>query len=365
MSDTIANLPLVSIVVPVFNGERYLRESLDSILAQTYPRTEIIVMDDASTDRTPEVVASYGDKVHYYRQAENRGIYGNMNDGIALAEGEYIAIYHADDVYNPRIVEREVEFLQQHPEAGAVFCKDIFINPEGQECGRLELVPEVRGGKPLDYRVILNTLLKYQNYIFRCPSCMVRASVYKELGGYRDQEFRNTSDIEMYLRISKNYPVGILDEYLFSYRWGHGNSGQRYRHLRTDPNRFFRIMDLYLAEGGIPLATPEALTDYEAHRAEDNLMRVVNHYILGQRREARAVLSRVGARLLVTSRRIQRGRLLVLLLLLRVLVRVPKIQFVTDIFYKRWHTKRDLSRPPTLSILKSKIIPKRREGWQN
>src|SRR5262245_40453342 len=93
---------LVSIVVPVYNGARYLRESLDSILGQTYPHTEVLVMDDASTDETPQVLASYGDRVRVHRQPWNRGIYGNANDGIALARGEYIAVYHGDDVYDPR-----------------------------------------------------------------------------------------------------------------------------------------------------------------------------------------------------------------------------------------------------------------------
>src|SRR3989442_1563603 len=134
--------PLVSIIVPVFNGERYLRESLDSILAQTYPRVEVLVMDDASTDGTPSIIASYGNQVHYYRQPQNRGIYGNMNDGIAMARGEYIAIYHADDVYLPKIVECEVAFLHHHPEAGAVFCQAVFIDSLGREFGRLEIPPE-------------------------------------------------------------------------------------------------------------------------------------------------------------------------------------------------------------------------------
>src|SRR6266446_7917265 len=83
MSSGAQERPLVSIIVPVFNGERYLRDSLDSILAQTYPRTEIFVMDDASTDGTREVAAAYGERVKYHRQETNRGIYGNANGGIA------------------------------------------------------------------------------------------------------------------------------------------------------------------------------------------------------------------------------------------------------------------------------------------
>lgn len=359
------NLPLVSIVVPVFNGERYLRESLDSILAQTYEHTEILVMDDASTDGTPEIIASYGDRISYYRQPQNRGIYGNMNDGIARSQGEYIAIYHSDDVYHPRIVEREVEFMQSHPDAGAVFCKDIYINPEGQECGRFEFPPELRGGGVFEYAMILNTLLTRMNHIFRCPSCMVRASVYRDLGGYRDAEFFNTSDLEMYLRISRHYPVGVVDEYLYSYRWGHGNSGQRYRHVRTDPNRYFKIMDLYLANGGTVLAKPQALKDYEAHRAEDNLMRTVNLYILGQQYEARNVLSMVSVGGIIASGRVLRGRLLVLLILLRAFVRLPRISVVANMFVSHWHTKHELKNPVTLRSLIARIVlmfqPRRHE----
>ena len=351
------SLPLVSIVVPVFNGERYLRESLDSILAQTYPRTEIIVMDDASTDGTPEIIASYGDRISHYRQPQNRGIYGNMNDGILRSQGEYIAIYHSDDVYHPRIVEREVEFMQSHPDTGAVFCKDVFINPQGEERGRFEFPPELRGGGVFDYTMILNTLLSRQNRIFRCPSCMVRASVYRDLGGYRDLEFLNTSDLEMYLRISRHYPVGLLDEYLYSYRWGHGNSGQRYRHVRTDPNRYFKIMDLYLADGGADIANPRALKDYEAHRAEDNLMRAVSLYILDQRREARSVLTNVRVGQVIASGKVLRGRLLVLLILLRSLVRLPRISFVANMFVSHWHTKHELKNPVTISSLIARILP--------
>src|SRR5215471_11715601 len=190
--------PLVSIVVPVYNGERYLRESLDSIMGQTYPHTEVIVMDDASTDGTAGIIAEYGSRIRSHRQPENRGIYGNMNDGITLARGEYIAIYHADDVYDPHIVEREVEFLARHPDVAAVFCKEVFISPEGREFGRVELPPEVRGGGPFEYGLVFNTLLAHKNKIFCCPTCMVRASVYRAVGVYRDKEFRNTSDLEMY-----------------------------------------------------------------------------------------------------------------------------------------------------------------------
>jgi GT2 family glycosyltransferase len=329
--------PLVSIVVPVFNGERYLRESLDSIVAQSYEPIEILAMDDASTDATPAILASYGGRVTHHRQPANRGQFDNVNDGIVRARGEYVCVYHADDVYDPRIVEREVAFLERHPEAGAVFALDVFIDAQGHERGRLRLPPEVRGGRPLDYPVVLNALLIHMNSFLRGPSSMVRASAYREAGPYRGDEFRIAADLEMWLRIARRRPIGILEEHLFRYRHGHGNLSQAYDHLRTEPQRYFQILDRYLAEGGRELAAPEALLAYEAHRAEERLMLAVNHYILGDLGSSRALLRQVRAGRLAASPRVERGRLLVLLGLMRCLARLPRMPLVAARFYRRWH----------------------------
>ncbi|MEC4888448.1 MAG: glycosyltransferase [Nitrospira sp.] len=330
--------PLVSIIVPVFNGEDYLRESLDSILAQTYPRIEIVVLDDASTDRTPEIIASYGDRVRYRRIPENRGQYVNDNEAIAAAHGEYIAIYHADDVYDPCIVEKEVAALERYPEAGAAFCKDIFIDLEGHEVGRLQIPREVQGGHPLSYPVVFNALLTYKNHFLRCPSCLVRASVYRDVGTYRQDQFHNTADLEMYLRIARKYPLVVVDEYLFRYRRGHSAMSSRYRHLRQKAENFFMIMDRYLADGGKALATSRALAEYEAHRAEDLLMVSVNHYILDQRAAARNMLRQVRACRILVGHQIQRGRLMLLYLAMQMLARMPRIGFIAEWSYRRWHS---------------------------
>ena len=329
--------PLVSIVVPVLNGEAYLRQSLDSILAQTYPNIEVIVVDDGSTDSTPDIVASYSERIAYHRQPATRGIYGNANDGIARVSGEFVCVYHADDVYLPTIVEREVEFLRANADAGAVFAADIFIDGDGRELGRLVLPSEVRGGRPLAYREIVNALLKYKNPFLRCPSAMVRASVYGAVGGYRDDEFKNTSDLEMWLRISRRYTIGILEEPLYLYRRGHGSSSERYHHLRIEPSRFFRIMDLELAGGALDVARPETLAAYEAHRAEDALMVAISTYVKRSGGDARAALRVVDSRALRKSRQVQRWRLFALYCLLSLLVRIPRLGVVARVFQRRWH----------------------------
>jgi glycosyltransferase involved in cell wall biosynthesis len=337
--------PLVSIVVPVFNGAAYLRESLDSLLRQSYTPVELLVYDDASTDETPAIIAAYGDRVRAFRQPTNRGIYANANDGIAVARGEFVAVYHADDVYEPRIVEREVAFLLAHPEAGAVFCLDVFVDQENREYGRLVLPSDLRGRALLHYADVLEGLLRHKNHFLMCPGAMVRASAYREVGTYRQERFRNTSDLEMWLRIARRFPLGLLEEYLFRYRHFPNQSSRRYHYLRTTPENHFTIVDLYLAEDGRALVSAEALDCHEGHRAEDRLKIAVSHYIRGDLPAARAALAEIRAGTIARGRTLQRGRLLVLLVAFRLLTRLPRVAPVADLFLRRWFVKR-LPRAP-------------------
>jgi glycosyltransferase involved in cell wall biosynthesis len=106
---------LVSCIVPVYNGERYLREALDSILAQTYRPIEIIVVDDGSTDGTHEVAASYGDRVRYLCQP-NSGPAQARNFGLGAAHGEFVAFLDADDLWDPEKLARQMARFKAHPE---------------------------------------------------------------------------------------------------------------------------------------------------------------------------------------------------------------------------------------------------------
>lgn len=343
---TVGNtLPLVSILVPSYNGAAFLREALDSILAQTYPNVEILLLDDASTDNTAAIAAEYGSRIDYIRQPSNLGIYDNVNIGIARAHGELIATYHADDIYLPTIVEAQVAYLRIHPEVGAVFSANIFVDAQGREYGRMSLPRDVRGEQSLDYATVLNALLKYKNRFLVCPTAMVRASVHEEVGTYRQSRYRNTADLEMWLRIAQHYPIAILESHLMKYRHFHGNSSQRYHRLRTDPENFFNILDEYLASGGRSLAAPAALVDYEAHRSEDRLMAAISHYIKGELPAAREALRQVSCTTIAHARHVQRWRLLVLTAGMWVLLRIPRVEWLAQRMLQRWHVKR----PPTRS----------------
>lgn len=331
--------PLVSILVPSFNGARWLREALDSILAQTYRPIEVLLLDDASIDETPAIAESYGDRIRYVRQPKNLGIYDNVNVGIQQARGELIATYHADDIYEPTIVEKQVAYLEAHPSVGAVFCADIFVDAEGHEYGRMVLPREVRGQAPLDYPVVLNTLLTYKNRFLVCPTAMVRADVHRDVGVYDQARYRNTADLEMWLRISRAYPIAVLEEHLMKYRHFHGNSSQRYHRLRTAPENFFLIMDEFLLTDK-PLATPKALTNYEAHRAEDRLMAAIACYIKGEPEEGKRILGDANLRPVLAAERVQTARLLTIATGLWGLLRLPKSEWVSQHMLERWHQKR-------------------------
>ena len=332
--------PLVSIVVPTYNGARFLREALDSLLAQTYENIEIILLDDASTDATSQVAAEYGDRIKYIRQPSNLGIYDNVNAGIALARGEFVATYHADDIYLPTIVQQQVEYLLAHPDVGAVFCSDIFVDAEGREYGRIVLPADVRGERPLNYPTVVNALLKHKNRFLVCPTAMVRAAVHRDVGVYNQSRYRNSSDLEMWLRIARRYPIAVLESHLMKYRHFHGNSSQRYHYLRTVPENFFMIMDEYLNLGARAVAAPQSLVSYEAHRSEDRLMAAISHYIKGELALGRRTLHDVRLSAIVSTPQVQRWRLLALSVGMWVLLRMPRLDALAHLMHERWHVRR-------------------------
>jgi glycosyltransferase involved in cell wall biosynthesis len=125
--------PLISCIVPVFNGERYLAEALDSMLAQTYRPIEVIVVDDGSTDGTRQVVTSYGDRVRYFWQP-NAGPPRARNLGLSLVKGEFVAFLDADDLWHPEKLERQMERFEARPKLDlCVAYLETFWVPELHE----------------------------------------------------------------------------------------------------------------------------------------------------------------------------------------------------------------------------------------
>lgn len=312
--------PLVSIVVPAYNAERFLEEALASVCAQSHAALEIIVCDDASTDRTPAIAQSTSDpRVRYLRNEQTLGGYGAMNRAVRDSHGEFVAIYHADDVYDPHIVERELAFLREHPDVGAVFCLDRFIDESGREYGRVRVPPALADARTFDAALLAESLLRYKNAFLRTPSAMFRRAAFDAVGGFDQEGFGIAADLDMWTRLSLEWRIGLVHEYLLGYRHYTAQWSKQYERMRTDAEMYFAAMDRHLSRPGVrALVSTEALTSYHVWRVRDEAERAANAYVLGDRQKAIAILdSSKVLPLLRSSRRGAVARVLALRTLVR------------------------------------------------
>ena len=139
--------PLVSICIPVFNGEKTIAKTIDSILNQTYKNVEIFVVDNCSSDSTVKIVQEFRDsRIHLVLNDIHLpcGEY-NWNRCFSYANGEFLAIFHADDIYLPDMISRQIETFMKYPSVGAVFTQGNIINEKDEIIGEFRLPPEIKG----------------------------------------------------------------------------------------------------------------------------------------------------------------------------------------------------------------------------
>ena len=291
---TLHNQPLVSICIPTYNSARFLRESLDSIVNQTYSNKEVIVSDNASTDETEKIVKEYVKKykVKYYKNEKNIGAEANFTRCIELANGELIAIYHSDDLYLPNMVKKQVEAFQKSPTIGAVFTMASLINSKNEVIGKIKLPSKLKGKYVYDFPKIFFSVLENLNFLV-CPSAMVRSKIYKELVPFNEKRFKTSADLDMWLRILQICPIAILNEYLIKHRVSNTQGSFQLRYLRTEQADFFKVMDCYLSDSSILLdIPPKILNKYEFQKYIDNVRCAINYLIKKQTQDAKKLLKR-------------------------------------------------------------------------
>jgi len=204
-----SNSPLVSVLLPVYNGAEYLDEAIQSLLAQTFSDLEIIVIDDGSTDESASILEKFSeDRVRVYHQA-NQGLAAALNRAISLARGDYLARQDQDDVSRPERLEKQVAFLQAHPQHGMVGTwARIWL--ENQEAGRSHRHPAE------------SHILKWEllfNNPFVHSSMLIRKSAMQKVGGYcTDRSRQPPEDYELWSRIAREFELGNIPEFLHVYR---------------------------------------------------------------------------------------------------------------------------------------------------
>lgn len=211
----------VSIVVPVYNGEKYLNQTLDSVLSQTWRDFEVIVVDDGSTDGTQKIVGQYKDDRLKYFYKENGGPSSARNYGIESASGEYIAFLDADDIWESEKLERQLNFLKAHEDIGVVGCNFQYLNDNAEKTE----IFNMRKLYPNDGFNLCNLLA----CSFLLPSSVLIRKEVVDNAGVFDPKFDGAEDTEYFLRILKKYSLGILDEVLLKYRVSNSSFSRGFR----------------------------------------------------------------------------------------------------------------------------------------
>ena len=210
--------PIVSIVMAAKNYARFLPAAVESVLVQTFPDWELLVIDDGSTDDTPAVVRPFlaDRRVRYFR-ADTLGQPRAKNLGIGLARGAFVAFLDADDAWLPTKLEKQLAVFAAQPDVGVVFCRRHLIDENGTFLPRLPS-PAPPRGRVLDAMFVQN---------FVCfSSAVVRREVFSHVGRF-DPEWDLAIDYDLWLRVAKYHAFDFVDEELVLYRTGHGNLSKK------------------------------------------------------------------------------------------------------------------------------------------
>ena len=208
-----SNTPVLSVVMSAYNAAAYLSQTMDSVLSQSLTDFEFVIVDDGSRDKTPEILQHYAqlDRRINVLSQPNRGTPTALNAGVAAAQASVIARMDADDLMLPHRLEKQLDYLQQHPEATVVSCLAHYINDKNKIIGK-------------NYSDLLTVedCRRYisENRIIFClhPGAMFRKQPFEEVGGYR-QQLTYAQDIDLWNRLAdRQYYTIVMPEILMQYR---------------------------------------------------------------------------------------------------------------------------------------------------
>jgi glycosyltransferase involved in cell wall biosynthesis len=218
----------------VYNGEKYLTLAIESILGQSIPDFEFIIVNDGSSDRTKELLqAIHDDRITILTNSQNLGLTKSLNIALTRSQGVYIARQDADDISCPDRLQKQIEWLEKHPTVGLLGCDYEMIDTNGR---RLEIIHLPTGDKELRDRLVSGN-------IFCHGSVMLRRTVIEAVGGY-DERFPVTQDYDLWLRMLEKCEIDNLPEVLYQLRIDPGSVTRKKRALQLS----YRRLALALAD---------------------------------------------------------------------------------------------------------------------
>lgn len=200
---------LVSIVLPIYNGEKYMQSSIDSIINQTYRNWELLILDDGSTDKTAEISLEYvkmDSRIHYFRNPQNLRLPRNLNRGFSLSKGEYLTWTSDDNMYKPEAIKKMVEKLESSRKQ-FVYASCRIIDADNNE------IEYIMVNESSNKRIVGS------NPVGAC--FMYTREVYEKIGDY-DPEYTLVEDFDYWQRITAKFGAACISEILYYYRWHNG-----------------------------------------------------------------------------------------------------------------------------------------------
>jgi glycosyltransferase involved in cell wall biosynthesis len=232
--------PSITVVVAAYQAEQWIGETLESILGQTHPADEVIVVDDGSTDGTARELERFAEKIRVIRRT-NGGCSAAFNTGFQAAQGDYVAECGSDDIWEPEKLERQVTALEAHPEVDIIFCAArLFGNQEGQWA----MPPEDSSVGVLDRRQFGLTLFRVNPV---CPSTtLTRRSLYEQLAPFAERDELGTEDYDFWMRSQRAGAIFYYDpRMLVRHRRHESNASSNHLVMkRADLHVHTRDMDL-------------------------------------------------------------------------------------------------------------------------
>lgn len=272
------NSPLFTICIPSFNAERTIGQTLDSLLNQTYKNFKIKVFDNASTDRTQEIVRAYLSNytnVELIVHPENIGGEANFTCCIQAGEGDYTAVFHSDDIYSPYMLEESLK----------VFNKDSRIVATATHANRIDFDEKIIGERfcpsffskdeptLFSYEELLNTVLRFGNFI-TCPSVIAKTLVYKEqIKNWNGTEFKTSADLDVWLRFARLGKLAFINKPLINYREAIDSYSYNLKKVRTVRHDIFHVLETHLKLSKID---PQTSSCFRFLELKDNALRTYN-----------------------------------------------------------------------------------------
>ncbi len=204
----------ISIIIPAYNAGKFIQETVNSVLSQTFADFEIIISDDGSTDSTAEIISQYTDVRIKYLHSPNAGVSAARNKGAAIATGTYLAFLDADDLFYPENLNKKLHFLKSHPEYELAFADCDIIDENSNKTGE----PLIGNDEN-----VLKNLLSWNRTVIPGPSSiLVSRKAYRQTGGF-DAKFSTAADQDFFFRIAAEFRCGRIPEPLTAYR-KHGSN---------------------------------------------------------------------------------------------------------------------------------------------